>query len=145
MRNVTSYIKVSGIISTCIVTVICVFISIVIFLIGINDSKAHEHWINNEAVITEIVTRSSDEHDVYVDHVVNEETYKHISLGYYSSTMRENDKVGILYNPNNPNEICSSDINSSFFSMMGSIFLTIGALIPITYIFVNTYRNQRIH
>ena len=65
--------------------------------------------IETKGVIVDIVKRknASNGYDnvVYIDYRANGKNYKHVEFGNYESTMQVDDKVAILYDPNNPEHI----------------------------------------
>ncbi len=99
-----------------------------------NNKAFFENAVEIHATITDIgIYYDSDgeaQHEVYVKYVIDDELYEDVRLGYYSSGMREGQKVAVWYNPEDPWEIRSKE-GSSFGSLlliiMGGVFAGGGA------------------
>lgn len=49
------------------------------------------------------------DHVVYIDYRANGKDYKHVEFGNYDSEMQVDDKITVLYDPNNPEHIETKD------------------------------------
>ena len=109
------------------------FIGGVCFLIySMNFSKIAKE---TTATVTEITrTRDHDgdvHHEVYVDYEVEGESYTHVHLNYYSSSMYKGGKINILYDPENPGRISSKGGNTFMCAVlmgMGVVFGAVGII-----------------
>lgn len=110
------------------------FIIILGIYLNKENSKFMKDAIETEAEITEITTsRDSDgnvSHSVEVIFYVDGKEYGGI-LGYYNSNMYEGKIIDIYYEPQNPNNFRSDNLNTVIFIMLpfGSICIIAGFFI----------------
>lgn len=117
---------------------IFVFVGGIFFIIGIvmcmNAYQKRANWTKTEAVISEIVYRRDSE-AVMIQYDVNGEMREQ-RLNGYSSSMIEGKPIHLWYNPENPAEIHTDELDLLhwMFIGMGGLFLVIGScffVIPI--------------
>lgn len=117
-----------------------IFLLIGLFMLG-GGVMSHIAFTNfeksakeTEAVITNIDTsrrhsqgETKTEHTVYVSYEVDGQQY-HEQLNYYTSSMRVGQRIKLLYNPDDPNDITTgNNILTYVLCTIGGVFTLIGA------------------
>ncbi len=102
----------------------------IIFLM--NGIRFRENAVEITATIVEIDSyrdRDGDRHhQVYVNYSFNGETYSHIRLGEYSSSMYEGKEITMLCNPDAPNQVKTT----SGIYLAGGILILMGVIFTLT-------------
>lgn len=119
------------------------------FFLNNNSKEFAETAVPVSAVISEIETyRDSDgdiSHHAYVSYEFGGKKYEDVSLGYYSSSMREGKTIDILCNPYAPYEIQSPEGMEFAFWIcfgMGAIFAVVGGGLFVAPLLKNVKDNR---
>lgn len=137
---VNTYTTVKSFLSMLIVSAIFIVagVATVIVYNHPNNNKT-TGWKENVGTICEITNKVP-----YVDHTVDNFTYEHCELDVYLEGMKVGLDMKIKYNPENPYEVSDKIEDKTILVILGTVFFTAAALIPIGYFGIGFYRYYKI-